>query len=48
MGGFLFAPLGVAALARACSFKWPFILYGPAVLLSGLFASEFFVPLPTP
>jgi hypothetical protein len=43
MRGFVYAPVGVAVVARVTSFKWPFAVYLPAVLVAGLLAAEFFV-----
>ncbi|MFF1815803.1 hypothetical protein ACFVWG_00815 [Kribbella sp. NPDC058245] len=42
MGGFLFAPVGVAVLARVSSFRWPFAGYLPVVLVAGLLVAGFF------
>ncbi|MFB6720770.1 hypothetical protein ACFCV3_11440 [Kribbella sp. NPDC056345] len=43
MNGFVYAPVGVALVARVTSFKWPFAVYLPVVLVAGLVAAEFFV-----
>ncbi|GAB3940956.1 hypothetical protein GCM10029976_059450 [Kribbella albertanoniae] len=43
MSGFVYAPIGVAILARITTFRWHFAVYLPVVLVAGLLASEFFV-----
>ncbi|MET7278720.1 hypothetical protein ABZS29_10865 [Kribbella sp. NPDC005582] len=42
MSGFVYAPIGVAVLARVTTFRWPFAAYLPVILLAGLLAAEFF------